>query len=118
MTMLGLDPDEKKPVGKYSLGMRQRLGFAQAFMENPDVLLLDEPFSSLDVLAAAQLREVVREQLHGTTTIVVSHTVADAHALADRLLILEHGRISREGVLDEVLSAPDTPFAQAVAASQ
>ena len=48
MVTLGLGPDEKKPVGKYSLGQRQRLGFAQAFMENPDVLILDEPFNAMD----------------------------------------------------------------------
>ncbi|WCD93789.1 ATP-binding cassette domain-containing protein [Microbacterium sp. nov. GSS16] len=118
MPRIGLPDLGGRRPDQLSGGQRQRVALARALAARPRLLLLDEPFSSLDVLAAAQLREVVREQLHGTTTIVVSHTVADAHALADRLLILEHGRISQEGVLDEVLSAPDTPFAQAVAASQ
>lgn len=107
----GRRPDE------LSGGQRQRVSLARALAARPRLLLLDEPFSSLDVQAAAQLREVVRDQLQGTTTIVVSHTLADAQALADRMLILEKGRITQHAPLHEVLAAPATAFAAAVAAS-
>ena len=59
METLGLSPDERKPVGRYSLGMRQRLGFAQAIMENPDVLVLDEPFNAMD-RDAMEARRILR----------------------------------------------------------
>ncbi len=55
---VGLDPDMKKPVGKYSLGMRQRLGIAQAIMEDPRFLILDEPFNGLDKHGVAEIREL------------------------------------------------------------
>ncbi|MEV7632289.1 ATP-binding cassette domain-containing protein [Microbacterium sp. NPDC089318] len=117
MPRIGLpDLGDRRP-DQLSGGQRQRVALARALAARPRLLLLDEPFSSLDVLAAAQLRQVVREQLRGTTTIVVSHTVADAESLADRILILEHGQISQEGALHEVLSTPSTPFAHAIAAS-
>ncbi len=56
---VGLDPDMKKPVGKYSLGMRQRLGIAQAIMEDPRFLILDEPFNGLDKHGVAEIRELL-----------------------------------------------------------
>lgn len=117
MPRIGLPGLGDRRPDQLSGGQRQRVALARALAARPRLLLLDEPFSSLDVLAAAQLREVVREQLHGTTTIVVSHTVADAHALADRLLILEHGHATHEGPLHDILAAPSTPFARAVATS-
>ena len=59
---VGLDPSMKKPVGKYSLGMRQRLGIAQAIMEDPEFLILDEPFNGLDHRGAAEIRKILLEQ--------------------------------------------------------
>ena len=56
MELVGLDPADKKPVGKYSLGMRQRLGIAQALMENPDILILDEPMNALDYDGVNEMR--------------------------------------------------------------
>ncbi|WP_336644321.1 ATP-binding cassette domain-containing protein [Microbacterium sp. USHLN186] len=117
MPRIGLAGLGDRRPDQLSGGQRQRVALARALAARPRLLLLDEPFSSLDVLAAAQLREVVRDQLHGTTTIVVSHTIADAQALADRLLILEHGRPTQEGSLGEVLAAPGTEFAAAVAST-
>ncbi|MFS2279755.1 ATP-binding cassette domain-containing protein [Microbacterium sp. OR21] len=118
MPRIGLPGLGDRRPDQLSGGQRQRVALARALAARPRLLLLDEPFSSLDVLAAAQQRQIVRDHLHGTTTIVVSHTVADAHALADRLLILEHGHATHEGPLNEVLASPSTPFAHAVAASQ
>lgn len=118
MERVGLAGLGGRRPGELSGGQSQRIALARALAARPRLLLLDEPFSSLDVQAAAQLREVVRDQLQGTTTIVVSHTVADAEALADRLGILEHGRITQQGPLDEVLASPASDFAAAVAASR
>lgn len=116
MPRIGLrDLGDRRP-DQLSGGQCQRVALARALAARPRLLLLDEPFSSLDVLAAAQLRDVVRDQLN-TTAIVVSHTLADAEALADRLLILEHGRITQQGDLPEVLASPATAFGAAVAAS-
>ncbi|WP_105565618.1 ABC transporter ATP-binding protein [Microbacterium halophytorum] len=102
---------------RLSGGQRQRVALARALAARPRLLLLDEPFSSLDVEAAARLRDVVREQVRGTTTIVVSHSAADALSLAGRVAIIEHGRMTQQGPIDEVLAAPTTSFARAVADS-
>lgn len=99
-------------------GQRQRVALARALAASPRLLLLDEPFSCLDVEAAALLRDAVRDHLQGTTTILVSHGVADAAALADRLVILEAGRITQAGTVADVLGAPGTSFAAAIAASR
>ncbi|MGF2950024.1 ATP-binding cassette domain-containing protein [Microbacterium alcoholitolerans] len=118
MPRIGLPGLGARRPDRLSGGQRQRVALARALAARPRLLLLDEPFSSLDVQAAAQLRTVVREHLQGTTTIVVSHTLADAQALADRLLILEHGRITQQGPLPEVLASPASDFTSAVAASR
>lgn len=117
MGRIGLADLGGRRVHQLSGGQRQRVALARALAARPRLLLLDEPFSSLDVEAAAQLREVVREQLRGTTAIVVSHSAADATTLADRLAIIESGCIAQQGAVDEVLAAPATSFARAVAAS-
>ena len=89
---VGLDPDSKKPVGKYSLGMRQRLGIAQAIMENPSLLILDEPFNGLDKNGVADMREVIkglREQ--GKTIILASHNQMDIDELCDTVCEMDAG---------------------------
>lgn len=89
---VGLDPDMKKPVGKYSLGMRQRLGIAQAIMENPSILILDEPFNGLDKTGVAHMREVIkglREQ--GKTFILASHNQMDIDELCDTVCEMDAG---------------------------
>jgi len=74
MLKVGLDPDNHKPVGKYSLGMRQRLGIAQAIMEDPDILILDEPFNGLDKIAMVEIRtlfQILKDK--GKVIVLVSH---------------------------------------------
>lgn len=96
MTMLGLDPDEKKPVGKYSLGMHQRLGFAQAFMENPDVLLLDEPFNAMDKTAMAEVHALLQTlKAQGKTILLASHSAADIEKACDVVYEMENGQMNR-----------------------
>lgn len=81
---VGLDPIMRKPVSKYSLGMRQRLGIAQAIMEDPDVLILDEPFNGLDKAGVAHMRELVKElKTQGKSILLASHNVQDIEELCD-----------------------------------
>lgn len=84
---VGLDPNMRKHVGKYSLGMRQRLGIAQAIMENPEVLILDEPFNGLDRTGVGQMRELLKEQKkQGKAILLASHNAQDIAELCDRVL--------------------------------
>ena len=74
---VGLDPDMKKPVGKYSLGMRQRLGIAQAIMEDPRFLILDEPFNGLDEGSRQRCAAAIRDYRQGRTLLAVTHNLDD-----------------------------------------
>ena len=94
MELAGLDPASKKGVKKYSLGMRQRLGLAQALMENPDVLVLDEPFNGLDKRMVEKMRELlVREKEKGKTILIASHNEKDIEYICDRTYEIDGGRI-------------------------
>ncbi len=86
MEQVGLDPKLKRHVRKYSLGMRQRLGLAQAIMENPDLLILDEPFNGLDKDGVKDMREYLlsyKEQ--GKTILICSHSAEDISVLCESL---------------------------------
>lgn len=96
MEKVGLNPHDKKHVGKYSLGMRQRLGIAQAIMENPDILILDEPMSGLDKNGVNDMRELLlRLKSDGKTMIVASHNSADIDILCDRVFEIEKGNLKQ-----------------------
>ena len=89
---VGLDPEMKKPVSKYSLGMRQRLGIAQAIMEEPSLLILDEPFNGLDRTGTAQMRQLIRElREQGRTILLASHNQADIDELCDTVCEMDAG---------------------------
>ena len=89
---VGLDPDSRKPVGKYSLGMRQRLGIAQAIMEDPSILILDEPLNGLDKTGAAHMRALIRElRTQGKTVILASHNQTDIDELCDTVCEMDAG---------------------------
>ena len=89
---VGLDPDMKKPVGKYSLGMRQRLGIAQAIMEDPGFLILDEPFNGLDKHGVAEIRRLLLElKAAGKTILLASHNEEDIHILCDQVYEMDGG---------------------------
>lgn len=92
LTQVGLDPDLKKPVGKYSLGMRQRLGFAQALMEDPGLLILDEPFNGLDKHGARHIRQVIKDlRAEGKTILLASHNQLDIDELCDTVCEMDAG---------------------------
>lgn len=92
LEQVGLDPDMKKPVGKYSLGMRQRLGFAQALMEDPGLLILDEPFNGLDKHGVVHIRNVIKGlREEGKTIILASHNQVDIDELCDTVCEMDAG---------------------------
>lgn len=92
LEQVGLDPDMKKPVGKYSLGMRQRLGFAQALMEDPSLLILDEPFNGLDKHSVVHIRNVIKGlREEGKTVILASHNQVDIDELCDTVCEMDAG---------------------------
>ena len=89
---MGLDPDDKRTYRKYSLGMKQRLAIAQAIMEKPDVILLDEPTNSLDEDGVALIRSLIlEEKQRGALILLASHNKEDIGLLADRLFRIEMG---------------------------
>lgn len=89
---VGLDPLSTKPVGKYSLGMRQRLGIAQAIMEDPSLLILDEPMNGLDKNGVAEMRELFKSLATGGRTILLaSHNIQDIDALCDTVCEMDAG---------------------------
>lgn len=89
---VGMDPDMKKPVGKYSLGMRQRLGFAQALMEDPSLLILDEPLNGLDKHGVVHIRNVIKGlRAEGKTVILASHNQVDIDELCDTVCEMDAG---------------------------
>lgn len=89
---VGLDPDLKKPVAKYSLGMRQRLGIAQAIMEDPDFLILDEPFNGLDKRGVADIRSILLDlKRRGKTILLASHNSGDIDLLCDEVYEIDAG---------------------------
>lgn len=93
--LVGLDPDSKKHVGKYSLGMRQRLGLAQAIMEDPELIILDEPMNGLDKGGVEEMRKLFLElKAQGKTILIASHNPDDTRILCDTLHEMDAGRIT------------------------
>ncbi len=96
METVGLDPNDKKHVGKYSLGMRQRLGLAQAIMEDPDILILDEPMNGLDKDGVKDMRQYLLDlKEQGKTILIASHSAEDIDVLCDTVCEMDKGRLSR-----------------------
>lgn len=94
MEMVELEPQLKRAVRKYSLGMRQRLGLAQALMEQPKLLILDEPFNGLDKNMTEKIRKVILgEKEKGTTILLSSHNPIDIELLCDKVYYLDGGKL-------------------------
>ena len=99
MELVGLNAQDRKWVSKYSLGMRQRLGIAQAIMEGQSLLILDEPMNGLDQEGVEDMRKLfqnLREQ--GKTILLASHSREDIAMLCDEVYEMEHGVIRRKDV--------------------
>ena len=95
MERVGLNPDDKKHVGKYSLGMRQRLGLAQAIMEDPDILILDEPLNGLDKDGVKEMRQYLLDlKVQGKTILIASHSAEDIDVLCDTVCEMDKGALN------------------------
>jgi len=95
MEEVGLEPGDKRPYRKYSLGMKQKLGIACAIMEEPDLIILDEPFNALDEAGVENVRKIIIEAKNrGALVIVACHDKEQLDELADEIVIIDGGRIS------------------------
>lgn len=94
MQKVGLNDMDKRNVAKYSLGMKQRLAIAQAIMESPEILVLDEPTNALDEQGIEIFRNIIKEEKErGTLIILASHNKEDIELLADIKIHMDNGRI-------------------------
>src|SRR5437016_14405529 len=89
--------------GQLSVGQRQRIGIARAFLKNAPVLLLDEPTSALDPATEAAIMETIKELMRGRTTLIATHRLATIHDV-DRIVVVEHGGIVEQGTGRELLA--------------
>ena len=96
MSLVGLDSADKKHVGKYSMGMRQRLGIAQAIMEKPDILVLDEPMNALDKNGVEEMRRLfLKMKSEGKLFLLTSHNREDIEILCDEVYEMEEGILNK-----------------------
>jgi ABC-2 type transport system ATP-binding protein len=101
---LGLGHAVDRPIGKFSKGMLQRIGLAQALLHEPELLILDEPFTGLDPVGRKDVREVLVEHRNrGGTILFTSHTLSDVEMLCDRVAIIRAGLLAAYGELGELL---------------
>lgn len=102
--LVGLEGSEDVVLGKFSRGMLQRLGIAQALLGEPDVVILDEPASGLDPVGQRDVRNLMLSlKERGTTVLLSSHQLSEVEAVCDRVTILNHGSVAAEGHIDELL---------------
>jgi len=103
---LGMDRELRLPISKHSRGMRQRIGFAQALMNDPDLLIMDEPMNGLDPMGRKMFREVIiRRREAGKTVFFSSHILSDIEMICDRICIVKNGEIVYE---DTIKGAAET----------
>lgn len=101
---VGLADRKSEPIARFSKGMVQRLGLAQALINEPDLLILDEPTEGLDLYGRQLMRQVVKEfQTAGKTVILVSHVLSEVEELCDRLAVLKEGKLAYSGTLKDLL---------------
>ena len=101
---LGLAPSAEVPLRRYSKGMSQRLGLAQALINEPELLFMDEPMSGLDPIGRRLVRDLILElKAQGRTVFFSTHILSDAEALCDRVALLRGGKLTSVGRLDEIL---------------
>ena len=101
---LGIAHAIDRPIGRFSKGMTQRLGFCQALLHDPELLILDEPFSGLDPIGRKDMRDLMLElKAQGRTLLLTSHVLSDVELLSERVAIVRQGRIVAYGAIDDLL---------------
>jgi ABC-2 type transport system ATP-binding protein len=101
---VGLAHATDRPIGKFSKGMLQRIGLAQALLHDPELLILDEPMSGLDPIGRKEVRDlIVEERARGKTILFTSHILSDVERLCDRVAVLHRGKVTAYGALRELL---------------
>ncbi len=104
LEMVGLKAVARRPVGTYSKGMARRIGLAQALINDPDLLILDEPTTGLDPIGTRQIKDLIlRLAERGKTILLCSHLLADVEDVCDRIAILYGGRVQAEGQVRDLL---------------
>ena len=104
LSIVGLSARAKDPIKKYSLGMKQRIGLAQAMVHNPKLLILDEPTNGLDPTGIHQLRDILKKYAHedGAAVMVSSHILSEMQLLCDRVGIISNGKLMSVCSMDEL----------------
>jgi ABC-2 type transport system ATP-binding protein len=103
LAIVGLEQAGGRRVGKYSTGMRQRLGLASALLGDPDILVLDEPLNGLDPRGIRWLRRLLRERAAGGRTVLLSsHVLTEAAQTVDDVVVIHRGRLVRQGSIEEL----------------
>jgi ABC-2 type transport system ATP-binding protein len=105
LDLVGLKSVAKRRVTSLSHGMVKRLGIAQAFLGNPEVILLDEPTAGLDPASARQIRDLIKQLQQRATIVVSSHNLAEVQELCDYVAILDHGNLVLDGSVDDITRA-------------
>ena len=117
LRLVGLDPSRFARLRPHQLsgGQRQRVGVARALAADPDLILMDEPFGALDPITRREIQDEFRElrKRLGTTVVLVTHDVREAARVADRIALMDGGKIVQEGPAEEVLANPANDFARA-----
>jgi ABC-2 type transport system ATP-binding protein len=115
LALVGLSDRASDPISGYSKGMVQRLGLAQALLNDPDLLVLDEPTEGLDLAGRRLLREVVaRQKARGKTVLLVSHVLPEVEQLCDRLAVLNRGALVYYGPMSELLGNAQSGTSQSL----
>ena len=97
MLDVGLNPDDKRKYRKYSLGMKQKLGIASAFMENPDIIILDEPINAIDEAGVKNVKQMLNEaKERGAVIITACHDAEELQELSDEIIQISEGRIIKD----------------------
>jgi len=113
LEMVGLDAVQRRPIGEYSKGMQRRIGLAQALINDPDLLILDEPTTGLDPIGTRQIKDLILElKRRGKTVLLCSHLLADVEDVCDRVAVMYGGKKRVEGTVAELLTVADSTLIQ------